>query len=120
MVTSKNFSLLILQVACETDFVARNELFTNLVASTASSVLAFRQQVIQQNLRVASNAGGDIGDEQIISHLREIVMEHELKGFKHPTLEGVTLEEYVVQLVGMLLLLVLESRFNDFSSDSFC
>ena len=89
-----------LQVACETDFVARNKLFVNLVASTASSVLAFRQQVIQQNLRVASNGGGGVDEEQIISHLRETVMEHDLKGFQHPTLHGVTLEEHVVQLVG--------------------
>lgn len=100
MVTINNFfhfSKSFIQVACETDFVARNELFTNLVASTASSVLAFRQQVIKQNLRVASNAGSG---EQIISHLREIVMEHELKDFQHPTLEDLTLEEHVVQLVG--------------------
>ena len=96
--------------------MARNDLFTNLVASTASSVLAFRQQVIQQNLRVASNAGSD---DQIISHLREIVMEHELKGFAHPTLEGLTLEEHVVQLVGMSYTVLCYFRLSRISIKGF-
>ena len=94
----------ILKVACETDFVARNDLFVNLVASTASSVFEFRRQVVQQNLRVASNTTGgegvSDGADMMDHHLRDTVMEHELKHLMHPTIEGITLEEHVVQLVG--------------------
>lgn len=82
-------------MACETDFVARNDLFQELISSTAASVLNFRQQVIQQNLKVSSNAGEEI------THLREVIMEHELKGFIIPS-KNITIEEHVVSLVGKI------------------
>lgn len=82
-------------MACETDFVARNELFQELVGSTANVVLNFRKQVIEQNLKVSSNA------EDGITHLREVIMEHELKDLSIPG-TNVTLEEQVVHLVGKI------------------
>ncbi|XP_066914817.1 elongation factor Ts, mitochondrial-like [Clytia hemisphaerica] len=92
VLTEQNYIALV-EVACETDFVARNELFTELVGSTAQSVLKFRQKVIEQNMKVSSN--------QEITHLREMVLEHDLKEMKHPSLD-VTLEEHLVQLVGKI------------------
>lgn len=92
---SVSILFLLFQVACETDFVARNELFQGLVASTASAVLNFREQVIQQNLKVSSNA------EDEITHLREVIMEHELKDLIIPT-KNITVEERVVSLVGKI------------------
>jgi Translation elongation factor Ts len=85
-------------VACETDFVARNELFMELVGTTASSVLNFRKEVVEQNLKVSSNA-----DHQNITHLREVVMAHDMMSLSHPDLGGdITLEEHLVQLVGKI------------------
>lgn len=88
----KNF-ISLAEVACETDFVARNELFVNFVAATAQSILNFRQQVIEQNKKISSNV------KQNVTHLRETVMEHELRNFKHPNYD-MTVEEHIVQLVG--------------------
>lgn len=85
-------------MACETDFVARNELFMELVGATTLSVLNFRKEVIEQNLRVSSNG------DQNITHLREVVMAHDISSLRHPDLggDGVTLEEHLVQLVGKI------------------
>lgn len=88
----ENYAALV-QIRCETDFVARNELFQELVATTAKATINFRRNVIEQNMRVNSLANNDI------THLREFLLAHEISELPVPN-QNTTVEEHVVGLVG--------------------
>ncbi|XP_057317716.1 elongation factor Ts, mitochondrial-like [Hydractinia symbiolongicarpus] len=85
----------IVELACETDFVARNELFQELVSTAAQSTLHFRQQVILQNQKVNSLNNNDV------THLREFLLQHELQTLTVKN-GSVTLQEHLVSLVGKI------------------
>lgn len=90
----ENYAALV-QVSCETDFVARNDLFQELVLMTAQATINFRQQVVMQNLKVNSTGLDDI------AHLREFLIQHKIQSLPAPNTAG-TIEEHVVGLVGKI------------------
>ena len=94
VLTEGNYASLV-QIGCETDFVARNDLFQELVSITAQSTLNFRRNIILQNLKINSFANEDI------SHLREILLPHEVQTLSLPN-DKFTIEEHVVNLVGKI------------------
>lgn len=81
-----------MQVSCETDFVAKNDLFRQLVSSAAYSSLNFRKEVILQNQKISSNK-----DE--VTHLREILLQHELARLPINKTEN-SLHDKVVEVIG--------------------
>jgi len=89
-----NFAALV-QIGCETDFVARNELFQELIATTAQATIDFRRNVIQQNMKINSFADDNI------THLREFLLAHEIQELPVPN-QTTTVEELVVSLVGKI------------------
>jgi len=93
VLTEGNFAALV-EVNCETDFVARNDLFRELVSIVSRATINFRRSVIEQNMRVNSLATD-------VSHLREVLMTHDLQQLRVPDL-GLTIEEYTVGLVGKI------------------
>jgi len=92
VMVEENFAALV-QVRCETDFVARNELFQQLVATTAKATIKFRRNVIEQNMKINSLSNDDI------THLREFLLAHEIQELPVPD-QNTTVEEHVVGLVG--------------------
>jgi len=92
VLAEENYAALV-QVRCETDFVARNELFQELVATTAKATINFRRNVIEQNMKVNSLSDGNI------THLREYLLAHEIQELPVPN-QNSTVEERVVALVG--------------------
>jgi len=86
----------VVQVACETDFVARNDLFRQLVCSVAKATIHFRQRVIAQNLAVNSTGSSDIG------HLREVLIPHKILSLPIPAGDHNNVEEQVVSVVGKI------------------
>jgi len=89
-----NFAALV-EVSCETDFVARNDLFRQLVTTTAESTLKFRENVILQNQKINSSTNTEI------THLREMLLAHELTNLT-VTNSDTLLQEYLVSIVGKL------------------
>ena len=83
-------------MACETDFVARNDLFRQLVCSVAKATIDFRQRVIAQNLAVNSTGSSDIG------HLREVLIPHKILSLPIPAGDHNNVEEQVVSVVGKI------------------
>lgn len=83
----------LVEVNCETDFVARNEVFKNLVAQAAASALKFKQKVIKQNQLVNSLSFDDI------AHLREIIPTHDLEDIK---LDEECLKDSIISVINQL------------------
>lgn len=77
---------------CETDFVARNENFVDLVTMVTQSALEHRKAVIKQNHEV--NMFGTY-----LTHLREVLLTHDLKNLQTP--KG-TVDELVAMTIGKL------------------
>jgi len=94
VLSRKNYASIV-NVACETDFVARNDLFRQLVTSVATSTLEFRRSVVAQNMAVNSS-----GSEEI-SHLREVLMPYKLNTLRVPELD-MNIEENIVSVVGKI------------------
>ena len=90
-----NYAALV-QVACETDFVARNDLFRQLVCSVAEATVEFRRKVIAQNLAVNCSGSTEIG------HLREELILHKIHTLPVAGDTHRNVEEQVVGVVGKI------------------
>jgi len=92
VLTEDNYAVLV-ELGCETDFVARNEMFQELLVACAKSTIDFRRKAIEQNhhLNSFSNSG--------ISHVREMVLSRHLNDLPAPD-RGGTLEDYIVSVIG--------------------
>ena len=87
--------ILALQVNCETDFVARNELFVDLVSKVANAAMVKRKKIVDQNQKINALAGE-------LEHLREVIPEHKLRNeFVHDG-DGETVAETVARTIGKL------------------
>jgi len=95
-VLAKDNYAAVVQVACETDFVARNDLFRQLVCSVAKATVEFRQRVIAQNLAVNCSGSSEIG------HLREVLIPHKIHTLPVPCGGYSNVEEQVVSVVGKI------------------
>lgn len=89
---STNSTSAIFQVNCETDFVARNDLFIDLVTMVTHAALGHRKAVVEQNQKLNM-----FGNTSV--HLREVLLTHDLRDLK--TKNG-TLEELVAKTIGKL------------------
>ena len=87
--------ILTLQVNCETDFVARNELFVDLVSKVANTAMAKRKEIVDQNQKINIFAGE-------LEHLREVIPEHKLRNEKIQDSDGETVAETVARTIGKL------------------
>jgi len=81
----------LVQVACETDFVARDALFQELVATTAQATINYRHQVILENSKINSLGGGNT------EHLRDTP--HKIEVLPVANQNVSSLEEYRVSVV---------------------
>lgn len=90
----ENFVSLV-ELGCETDFVARNELFKELVTTTTEAALDMRQRILQQNARINSLAA-----DGMVSHVREDLILHDL--LHEPLAESNTLQSELVAIIGKL------------------
>lgn len=84
-----------LQVNCETDFVARNELFVDLVSKVANAAMVKRKKIVDQNQKINALAGE-------LEHLREVIPEHKLRNELIHSGEGETVAETVARTIGKL------------------
>lgn len=84
-----------LQVNCETDFVARNELFVDLVSKVANAAMVKRKKIVDQNQKINALAGE-------LEHLREVIPEHKLRNEIIRDGEGETVAETVARTIGKL------------------
>lgn len=84
-----------LQVNCETDFVARNELFVDLVSKVANAAMVKRKKIVDQNQKINALAGE-------LEHLREVIPEHKLRNEIICDGEGETVAETVARTIGKL------------------
>lgn len=84
-----------LQVNCETDFVARNELFVDLVSKVANAAMVKRKKIVNQNQKINALAGE-------LEHLREVIPEHKLRNEIICDGEGETVAETVARTIGKL------------------
>ena len=86
-------SLLAFQVNCETDFVARNDVFKDLTMQVAKGAVQYKERVLRQNAKINSLAGEDI------AHLREIIPSHDLED---TVVGNQSLKESIVSAVSQL------------------
>lgn len=77
---------------CETDFVARNDNFVDLVTMVTHSALDHRKAVVKQNQQV--NMFGNTS-----THLREVLLTHDLRNLDTP--KG-KVDDLVVKTIGKL------------------
>lgn len=84
-----------LQVNCETDFVARNELFVDLVSKVANAAMVKRKKIVDQNQKINALACE-------LEHLREVIPEHKLRNELIHNGEGETVAETVARTIGKL------------------
>ena len=84
-----------MQVNCETDFVARNELFVDLVSKVANAAMVKRKKIVDQNQKINALAGE-------LEHLREVIPEHKLRNELIHNSEGETVAESVARTIGKL------------------
>lgn len=84
-----------LQVNCETDFVARNELFVDLVSKVANAAMVKRKKIVDQNQKINAFAGE-------LEHLREVIPEHKLKNEQIQNGDGETVADTVARTIGKL------------------
>ena len=82
-----------MKVNCETDFVARNEVFKDLTMRIAKGALEYKKRIIKQNSKINSFV------EEDIAHLREIVPAHDLED---ATVDNQILKDSIVSAVGQL------------------
>lgn len=94
MLRNSSHLLLFLQVNCETDFVARNELFVDLVSNIANTAMVKRKKIVDQNQKVNTFAGE-------LEHLREVIPEHKLRN-EEIQKSGETVAETVTRTIGKL------------------
>lgn len=83
------------QVNCETDFVARNELFVDLVSKVANAAMIKRKKIVEQNQKINALAGD-------LEHLREVIPEHKLKNELIQDSDGETVADTVARTIGKL------------------
>lgn len=83
------------EVNCETDFVARNELFVELVSKVANAAIAKRKRIVNQNQEINT-----LGRE--MEHLREVVPEHKLQNEELQNGSGETVGDAVARTIGKL------------------
>ncbi|EDO34261.1 predicted protein [Nematostella vectensis] len=85
------------EVNCETDFVARNENFVDLVNTVTSTTLAYRRGIIQRNQKLNM-----FGDQ--VTHLREFILTHELSNLRveHNNPDSMLLSDMVAKVIGKL------------------
>jgi len=91
-VVEDNIAALV-EVNCETDFVARNDAFKDLTMRIAKGALEYKKRIIRQNSKVNSFAGEDI------AHLREIIPPHDLED---ATVDNEVLKDSIVSTVSQL------------------
>lgn len=84
-----------MQVNCETDFVARNELFVDLVSKVTNAAVVKRKKIVDQNQKVNALAGE-------LEHLREVIPEHKLKNEQIQSGDGETVADTVAWTIGKL------------------
>lgn len=84
-----------LQVNCETDFVARNQLFVDLVSKVTNAAVVKRKKIVDQNQKINTLAGE-------LEHLREVIPEHKLRNELIHNGEGETVAESVTRTIGKL------------------
>ena len=84
-----------LQVNCETDFVARNELFVDLVSKVTNAAMMKRKKIVDQNQKINAFAGE-------LEHLREVIPEHKLRNEEILNSGGETVAETVARTIGKL------------------
>jgi len=89
-----NFGAMV-EVNCETDFVARNELFVDLVSKVANAAMVKRKKIVDQNQKINALAGE-------LEHLREVIPEHKLRNELIHSGEGETVAETVARTIGKL------------------
>ncbi|XP_031563111.1 elongation factor Ts, mitochondrial-like [Actinia tenebrosa] len=80
------------EVNCETDFVARSDMFVDLITMVTHAAVGHRKAVVEQNRKLNM-----FGDSSV--HLREVLLTHDLRDLK--TKNG-TLEELVAKTIGKL------------------
>jgi len=83
------------EVNCETDFVARNELFVDLVSKVANAAMVKRKKIVDQNQKINAFGGQ-------LEHLREVIPEHKLRNEEVHNNNGETLGEAVARTIGKL------------------
>jgi elongation factor Ts len=81
-----------MQVNCDTDFVARNDNFIDLVAMVTHSALGHRRAIVEQNRKLNT-----FGNTSV--HLREIILTHDLRDLKT---DAGTIDEQVAKTIGKL------------------
>lgn len=86
---------MMLQVNCETDFVARNELFVDLVSKVTNAALVKRRKIVDQNQKINALGGQ-------LEHLREVIPEHKLRSEELQNSSGETVGESVTRTIGKL------------------
>ena len=84
-----------MQVNCETDFVARNDLFVGLVSKVANAAMVKRKKIVKQNKQL--NAFG-----RQLEHLREVIPEHKLRSEEIQHGNGETVADCMARTVGQL------------------
>ena len=82
-----------MKVNCETDFVARNDVFKDLTMLIAKGALEYKKRIVKQNSKINSFAEGDI------AHLREIVPTHDLENV---TVDSKILKDSIVSAISSL------------------
>ncbi|XP_068755301.1 elongation factor Ts, mitochondrial-like [Montipora capricornis] len=83
------------EVNCETDFVARNELFVELVSSVANAAILKRKKIVDQTQKINA-LGGEI------EHLKEVIPEHKLQNEELKNGIGETVRDAVTRTIGKL------------------
>ncbi|KAL9969501.1 hypothetical protein ACROYT_G021722 [Oculina patagonica] len=89
-----NFGAMV-EVNCETDFVARNELFVDLVSKVTSAAMVKRKKIVEQNQKINAFAGE-------LEHLREVIPEYKLKNELIQDGDGETVADTVARTIGKL------------------
>lgn len=83
------------QVNCETDFVARNELFVDLVSKVANAAMVKRKEIVHQNQKINAFDGQ-------LEHLREVIPEHKLRNEELQSSSRETVAESIARTIGKL------------------
>ena len=105
----ENSNAAMVEICCETDFVAQNDFFKVLVARTTAAALSHRKMIVQRAL--------DLGGT--FTHFREVLLTHKLNEMQLSDSEE-TVNDLVLQVVGRLGERIMLKRAVTMTTDQDC